>query len=120
MNLLSITDVIFLTPLFQIWADNMKWKRFEFKEYFKEMQIKFKKYNPKIYLNPNISQWSVFLNINGTQLVGVSFSDLWDTANRENGVIYSFGFNYGFSYVSRVLPHVRNNKGTRSCIPFLI
>lgn len=81
-ELFTEDDVIHLRPRFLVWADNLKWKRQEFREYFKSMQMRFKKLNPKLYLSPNISQWSIFLNINGPLLKGVSFSDWWDTANR--------------------------------------
>jgi hypothetical protein len=75
-------DVESMAPPFLIRADNMKWKRHEFREYFKVMKARFRELDPRLYLSPNISQWSVFLNINGSQLSGVSFGDLWDTANR--------------------------------------
>lgn len=69
-------------PEFLLWCDNMKWKRRELRLYFQEMQARFSKLSPKLYLLPNMAQWSYFLNVDGSRLSGVGFADLWDTGMR--------------------------------------
>ena len=38
--------------------------------------------SPKLYLSPNMAQWSYFLNVDGSRLSGVGLADLWDTGMR--------------------------------------
>lgn len=71
-----------LEPAFWMWCDNMKWKRRELRLYFEEMQQRFSALPQKLYLSPNMAQWSYFLNVDGSRLSGVGFADLWDTAMR--------------------------------------
>ncbi len=81
-TLLTKDDVDALSPAFRIWTDNMKWRLFELADYFAAMKTRFAALDSGLWLSPNISQWNIFLNINGSRLPGVSFGDLWDTANR--------------------------------------
>jgi hypothetical protein len=67
---------------FVLLRDNRKWQRFELREYFKDMRTRFSSFPEKLYLKPVMTQWSYFLNIDGTKLAGVGFADLWDTAVR--------------------------------------
>lgn len=69
-------------PAYLVWRDNMKWKRFELMEYFRAMQKRLKKLDPRLYLSPCLSQWGYFLNIDGSRLSKVGYADLWDTAMR--------------------------------------
>lgn len=71
-----------LEPAFWMWCDNMKWKRRELRLYFEEMQQRLAALPQKLYLSPNMAQWSYFLNVDGSRLSGVGFADLWDTAMR--------------------------------------
>lgn len=71
-----------LEPAFWMWCDNMKWKRRELRLYFEEMQQRFSALPQKLYLSPNMAQWSYFLNVDGSRLSGVGFAELWDTAMR--------------------------------------
>lgn len=36
----------------------------------------------KLYLSPNMAQWSYFLNVDGSRLSGGGLADLWDTGMR--------------------------------------
>ncbi|UJF31425.1 type 1 glutamine amidotransferase family protein [Paenibacillus hexagrammi] len=75
-------DVAGLAPKAVMWADNMKWRKEELCRYFESMQRRFKEWDESLYLCPNLAQWSYFLNIDGSLLSNVGFSDLWDTAMR--------------------------------------
>jgi hypothetical protein len=75
-------DVASLTPKAIMWSDNMKWRKEELCNYFAIMQKKFKALDENLYLCPDLAQWSYFLNIDGSMLSNVGFSELWDTAMR--------------------------------------
>lgn len=70
------------TVSYQMWVDNMKWKRNELTLYFKSMNGLFQQLDPSLHLIPDLAQWSYFLNVDGRKLTGVGFADLWDTAMR--------------------------------------
>lgn len=70
------------SPKFALWCDNMKWKRFELRRYFAQMQQRFAAFPQKLYLSPNMAQWGYFLNVDGSKLSGVGLANLWDTAMR--------------------------------------
>lgn len=65
-----------------MWADNMKWRIYEFCEYFRDMQKRIHALDERIYTMPDMAQWSYFLNVDATQLSNVGLADLWDTSNR--------------------------------------
>jgi hypothetical protein len=88
-------------PRFRVAADNMRWRLAELREYFLDMEARLhglrlssastsaerklgedRTAGPILRLEPNLSQWNFFLTIDGSKLPGVSFGDLWDTANR--------------------------------------
>jgi len=75
-------DVAQLTPKVIMWADNMKWRKEELCHYFSTMKNRFKEMDDSLYLCPNLAQWSYFLNIDGSMLSSVGFSELWDTSMR--------------------------------------
>lgn len=81
-TLFSAADVEALSPRFRIAADNRRWQRAEFSEFFRSMERRLHALEPRLRLTPNLTQWNFFLNINGSDLPGVGFADLWDTANR--------------------------------------
>ena len=70
------------TPAYHLWCDNKKWQRFEIRAYFSEMRARFSQLNVPLYLSPDLAQWGYYLNVDGNQLSGVGFADLWDTAMR--------------------------------------
>lgn len=70
-------DIDQKTPVYWKHADNQLYKAYELTEYFKAMQARFRELNENLYLMPNLSQWSIFLNINTGRP-----DDLWDTSNR--------------------------------------
>lgn len=70
------------SPKAIMWADNMKWRIYEFCEYFKDMQQRIREVDSQIYTMPDMAQWSYFLNVDVTQLSNVGLADLWDTSNR--------------------------------------
>lgn len=70
------------SPKAIMWADNMKWRIYEFCEYFKDMQERIHSVDEKIFTMPDMAQWSYFLNVDATQLSNVGLADLWDTSNR--------------------------------------
>lgn len=70
------------TPAYRVWRDNKKWQRFELTEYFRAMQKRLKRLDPRFYLSPCMTQWGYFLNVDGSRLASVGFSELWDTAMR--------------------------------------
>ncbi|WP_310604167.1 hypothetical protein [Anaerosporobacter sp.] len=78
----TLSDIQENTPKYQMWIDNMKWKRDENVLYFKDMQSRLKEVRENLYLCPDLAQWSYFLNIDGSKLSNVGFSELWDTAMR--------------------------------------
>lgn len=65
------------TPAFWRYWDNQQYKQYELVYYFTAMQQKLHAAEPSLLLMPNLSQWSMFLNINRHNRL-----DLWDTANR--------------------------------------
>lgn len=69
-------------PRYIVWRDNQKWRRHELVCYFAAMREKLLRDNPALYLTPNLSQWGVYLNVDGRQMTGAGLSDLWDTAVR--------------------------------------
>ena len=69
-------------PAVYICRDNLLYKRFELKEYFRDMQQRLHAINPELFLVPNLTQWGYFLNVDGSMLTGVGMADLWDTAVR--------------------------------------
>jgi len=75
-------DVASKAPQAIMWSDNMKWRKEELCHYFATMQKHFKQLDPQLFLAPNLAQWSYFLNIDGSMLADVGFSELWDTAMR--------------------------------------
>lgn len=75
-------DVQKNTPKYQMWIDNMKWKKEELVLYFQDMKNRLKEVRDDFYLCPDLTQWSYFLNIDGSKLSNVGFSELWDTAMR--------------------------------------
>jgi hypothetical protein len=96
-NRLTRADLDSRAPRFRVAADNMKWRLFELREYFRDMERRLHEIcvpatpSPEsaavspgacLRLEPNLTQWNFFLNIDGSLLPGVSFNDLWDTANR--------------------------------------
>lgn len=74
---LTVRDYEERTPAFWKYWDNQCYKQFELENYFIVMQNKLHGLNPKLLTIPNLSQWSIFLNINRNDRF-----DLWDTANR--------------------------------------
>ena len=68
-----------MRPRFVMWCDNMRWKRYELTDYFRKMQLRFRALDPRLYLVPDLSQWSYFINVNGAKL---ELCELWDTAMR--------------------------------------
>lgn len=78
----SLADMENNKPKYQMWIDNMKWKKQELVFYFQDMQRRLKEVKENFYLCPNLAQWSYFLNIDGSKLSSVGFSELWDTAMR--------------------------------------
>lgn len=70
------------SPKAVMWADNMKWRIYEFCEYFKDMQKRIHDIDERIFTMPDMAQWSYFLNVDATQLSNVGLADLWDTSNR--------------------------------------
>lgn len=76
------SEVVKLAPKVRMWADNMKWKKEELALYFASMQQRFKELDDRLFLCPNLAQWSYFLNIDGSMLSSVGFSELWDTSMR--------------------------------------
>ncbi|UOQ84767.1 hypothetical protein [Gracilibacillus salinarum] len=75
-------DVVNQSPKAIMWTDNMKWRKEELCHYFASMQNRLKEVDPSLYLKPDLAQWSYFLNIDGSLLADVGFSELWDTAMR--------------------------------------
>lgn len=67
---------------YQMWIDNMHWKKNELVLFFQDMRKRMKEIEPSFYLCPDLAQWSYFLNIDGSKLSQVGFSELWDTAMR--------------------------------------
>ncbi|WP_099469531.1 type 1 glutamine amidotransferase family protein [Konateibacter massiliensis] len=67
---------------YQMWIDNMKWRKQELVLYFQDMQKRLKSVDKDLYLCPTLTQWSHFLNIDGSKISSVGFSELWDTAMR--------------------------------------
>ena len=65
-----------------MWIDNMQYLSETLVDYFRDMYSKIKAVDPKLYIVPDLAQWSYFLNIDGRKLTGVGFADLWDTAMR--------------------------------------
>lgn len=65
------------TPAFWKHVDNLLYLQWELERYFKAMRGKLHAVEGKLLLMPNLSQWSIFLNINRQDP-----GDLWDTANR--------------------------------------
>ena len=78
----SPEDLAELTPRFRLWADNMHWRAEELTDYFRNMEARLHGLDPRLYLMPNLSQWSHFLNIDTSAMPDVGLCDLWDTANR--------------------------------------
>lgn len=74
---LRSTDYQNRTPAFWRYWDNQQYKQYELACYFAAMQQKLHAEEPALLLMPNLSQWSMFLNINRYNRF-----DLWDTANR--------------------------------------
>ncbi len=70
------------SPKVVMWADNMKWRIYEFCEYFRDMQKRIHDVDERIFTVPDMAQWSYFLNVDATQLSNVGLADLWDTSNR--------------------------------------
>lgn len=70
-------DFVERTPAFWRYWDNQQYKQYELQFYFSAMQEKLHAACPSLLLMPNLSQWSIFLNINRRNRF-----DLWDTANR--------------------------------------
>lgn len=78
----SMKDVRQDNAKYQMWIDNMRWKKEELVIYFKDMQKRLKGIKENFYLFPVLTQWSHFFNIDGSKLSSVGFSELWDTAMR--------------------------------------
>ncbi|ABP68291.1 hypothetical protein Csac_2723 [Caldicellulosiruptor saccharolyticus DSM 8903] len=78
---LTENDILLLTPAFRIFVDNMLWRLQELKEYFMIMQKRFKEYDSRLFLIPNLSQWNILFNYT-ENTDEISFGDLWDTAYR--------------------------------------
>ncbi len=80
----EITDNDFVnrTADFYKYTDNMLYKSYELKEYFKSMKNRIENTEHKIFKMPILSQWGVFLNISSSHDFERSPSDLWDTARR--------------------------------------
>lgn len=70
------------SPAFWRWADNMMWKRDELIAYFADMQKRLAGLGKRLYLSPDMAQWSYYLNVDASKITGIGFSDLWDTAMR--------------------------------------
>lgn len=68
-----------VSPMFVMWCDNIRWKRYELTDYFRKMQRRFRTLDPRLYLIPDLSQWSYFMNVDGAKH---RLCDLWDTAMR--------------------------------------
>ena len=80
--LYSAEDLAECTPRFTVWADNMRWRAWELADYFAAMKDRLHGIDPCLFLMPNLSQWSHFLNIDTSAMPDVGLCDLWDTANR--------------------------------------
>ena len=80
--LYSREDLADCSPRFTLWADNMRWRADELTAYFASMKERLHQIDPRLYLMPNLSQWSHFLNIDTSSMPDVGLCDLWDTANR--------------------------------------
>ncbi|NLG24156.1 MAG: hypothetical protein GX558_02295, partial [Clostridiales bacterium] len=63
-------------------ALNMRFKRDVLKRFFHQMKARLHGVDKRLMLIPNLSQWSLFLNIAAPALGRVGHGDLWDTANR--------------------------------------
>ena len=70
------------TPAFRMWVDNMCWRRDELSAYFRAMNERLHAIDPKLYLMPNLSQWSHYLNVDTSRKSDIGLCELWDTANR--------------------------------------
>ena len=81
-GLYSHEDLMTLSSPFRTWADNMLWRADELTEYFAAMKERLHSVDPRLFLMPNLSQWSHFLNIDTSGMPDVGLCDLWDTANR--------------------------------------
>jgi hypothetical protein len=78
----SLESLKKMLPECIMWTDNIKWKIEELCLYFEDMEKRLHHINKKFYLCPNMAQWGYFLNIDGSMLSNVGFSNLWDTAMR--------------------------------------
>lgn len=70
------------SPDFRMWCDNMMWRAEELELYFADMRERLHGLDQRLYLMPNMAQWSFFLNVDASRITGIGFSDLWDTAMR--------------------------------------
>lgn len=78
----ALNDVKEDNTKYQMWIDNIKWKKDELVLYFEDMHKRLKKIREDLYLSPMLTQWSHFFNVDGSKLSNVGFSELWDTAMR--------------------------------------
>lgn len=78
----TLDDLRGNTPAFVMWADNMRWQAEELKQYFAAMKERLHGVEPRLFLTPNMAQWSHFLNIDTSRKSDIGFCELWDTAVR--------------------------------------
>lgn len=78
----TLEDLRRSTPAFVMWADNMRWLAEELTLYFAAMKERLHGVDPRLYLMPNLAQWSHLINIDTSRKSDIGLCELWDTAMR--------------------------------------